>query len=106
MPEQDPATRDVDQFLLKEIDTVPHLEALLLLWNSRPKEWSVDEMSAALYLAPDAAKDILDDLLRRRLISGISGTVESFRYDAGSDKDVLIAAVNQAYRRELIASRA
>ena len=27
---------EVRQFLLDQIDSVPHLEALLLLWNSRP----------------------------------------------------------------------
>jgi hypothetical protein len=30
--------KEVDQFILDEIDSVPHLEALLLLWNTRPKQ--------------------------------------------------------------------
>jgi hypothetical protein len=40
---RDENSRDVDQFLLEQIDTVPHLEALLFLWNSRPQPWSVDK---------------------------------------------------------------
>lgn len=102
MAEQDQDALDVDQFLQDHIDTIPHLEALLLLWNSRPKEWSVDEMGKALYLAPEAAQEILDDLVRTRLISAIIGTSESFRYDPAPDKDRLLSAVDSTYRRELI----
>jgi len=102
MAEQEQGHHDVDRFLEDQIDTVPHLEALLLLWNSRPKEWSIEEMAKALYLAPEAAKEILDDLVRRRLISAIMGNTESFRYDPETDKDLLMAAVDSTYRRELI----
>ena len=49
---------DVDQFLRDKIDTVPHLEALLLLWNGRPKPYSVEMMAERLFLAPEAAKNI------------------------------------------------
>lgn len=93
---------DVDRFLLEQIDTVPHLEALLLLWNSRPKEWLVEEMASSLYLAPEAAKNILDDLVRRGLASGITGATERFRYESESEKDQLMLAVDAAYRQELI----
>lgn len=102
MGEHEFGIREVDQFLLEQIDTVPHLEALLLLWNSRPKEWLVEEMASLLYLAPEAARSILDDLARRGLISAISGATESFRYDPGLERDQLIAAVDAAYRRELV----
>ncbi|HEX5226710.1 MAG TPA: hypothetical protein VFW44_03330 [Bryobacteraceae bacterium] len=93
---------DVDQFLLDQIDTVPHLEALLLLWNSRPREWLVGEMANSLYLAPEAARTILEDLVRRGLASAITGTTESFRYDPGSETDEMISAVDGAYRNQLI----
>lgn len=102
MTEQDQGNPDVDQFLNDQIETIPHLEALLLLWNSRPKEWPVDEMAKALYLPPETAKEILDDLVRRRLISAILGTNESFRYDSEPEKDRLMSAVDSTYRRELI----
>ncbi len=97
---------DVDQFLHDHIDTVPHLEALLLLWNSRPKRWSVEDMSKALFLPPEAAKEILDDLVRQHLVMRISVTVEAYHYEAEvgaeADNDQLIAAVDSTYRRELI----
>lgn len=93
---------DVDRFLLEYIDTVPHLEALLLLWNSRPKEWLAEDMASSLYLAPEAAKSILDDLVRRGLAAGITGATERFRYEPGPEKDESMAAVEAAYRQELI----
>lgn len=102
MAEYDQENPNVDQFLVDQIDTVPHLEALLLLWNSRPKEWLIEEMAGSLYLAPEAAKSILDDLARRGLISAITGATESFRYDPGSERDQLMEAVDAAYRGELI----
>ena len=102
MAGQDGERPDVDQFLQDQIDSIPHLEALLLLWNSRPKEWSVEEMANALYLSPEAAKEILEDLVRRRLVAAIIGTNVSFRYDPAPDKDELISALDSTYRRELI----
>jgi len=100
MPERD-ANRAVDQFLLDEIDTVPHLEALLLIWNSRSKHWSAEDMGRALYLSPDSAKEILEDLVRRGLISS-SGPLPDYYFQPEPDRDELLAAVNNAYQKDLI----
>ncbi len=35
----------VDQFIVDEIDSVPHLEALLLLWRGTPQHFSVAEIA-------------------------------------------------------------
>ncbi len=61
----------VDQFILDEIDSVPHLEALLLVWSRRPKRWSTEEMARELYVQPERAAKILQDLVNRSLISAI-----------------------------------
>lgn len=92
---------DVDRFVLDEIDSVPHLEALLLLWSSRPRSWSDEEMGKRLYLENSAAMAILEDLQRRGLVSPISGDSRQFRYESG-ERDVLVAAVEAAYQRDLI----
>jgi DNA-binding MarR family transcriptional regulator len=95
--------KEVDQFILQEIDTVPHLEALLLLWNSRPKEWTVQAMAGALYVAPETAHSILQRLERRGLLAASHGSPESYRYESVSGKqDSLIEAVEAAYRKDLI----
>ena len=102
MMEQENEKYHVDQFLQDQIDTVPHLEALLLLWNSRPKPWSVEEMANGLFVAREAAKEILEDLVRQRLIVPVSAAREVYRYESEPDKDRLLAAVDSTYRRELI----
>jgi len=99
MPEPAPSSREVDAFLLEHIDTVPHLEALLLLWNSRPKVWTVNEMAEALFLAPASAHEILEDLMRENLIDAAPDTSG---YTSKAERDPLLAAVDAAYRKELI----
>lgn len=92
---------DVDRFVLDEIDSVPHLEALLLLWTSRPQSWSDEEMGKRLYLENSAALAILDDLQRRGLVAVVAGDSRQFRYESG-ERDGLVAAVEAAYQRDLI----
>jgi hypothetical protein len=101
MGEDTPLDNEVDEFILQEMDTVPHLEALLLLWNSRPKEWGLDEMAAALYVDRGTAREILQGLARRRLAE--RGEDEAYRYagDEG-ERDALIGAVETAYKRNLV----
>ena len=91
--------KEVDRFVMDEIETVPHLEALLLLWNSRPRAWSPEEMSRALYLPPDATQPILADLERRGLVV-LTGS-NCFLYRSG-ERDWVIEALDRTYRREVV----
>lgn len=101
MPEQDRAN-DVDRFLRDYIDTVPHLEAFLLLWNSYPKGWSVIDMAEALFVEPESARKILQELARKDLITPPSGVPLLYRYRTEPIRDELVALVDATYRRELI----
>jgi hypothetical protein len=94
--------RAVDAFLLEHIDSVPHLEALLLLWNSRPRSWSVDEVARSLFLTTDATRVILGDLVRKDFISCAAADCECCHYASRQDHDETVAAVDMAYRKELI----
>lgn len=99
MAQEDLARKQVDQFILEEIDSVPHLEALLLLWNSRPKQWSADELSKALYLERDATQSILSDLQNHGFASSEANL---FSYLSNSDRDRLIDSLDKIYRHEII----
>lgn len=91
----------VDQFILEQFDTVPHLEALLLVWNRRPKAWSREEMAQSLYVPADLAARVLRDLVQRDLLEETD--TGDYRYKSDSaEKDALISQVNETYRRELI----
>ena len=102
MTESNEGRREVDEFILEQIETVPHLEALLLLWHSRPKPWSVDEMAQRLFLGPSTVRDILLDLARRGLIRTIAAALETYQYESEPGRDRLMALVALTYREDLI----
>jgi hypothetical protein len=89
----------VDEFILHEIDAVPQLEALLLLWNSRPQQWSFEAMANALYLSVDATREVIADLERRGFV--LLTDEPRFLYRSG-DRDQLVEQVERTYRREIV----
>jgi predicted transcriptional regulator len=103
MNEDTPDIKEVDEFILEQIDTVPHLEALLLLWNSRPKQWTVEDMASALYVSSGTARNILQSLTRRGLLAAGREISECYHYEPTSSKqDSLIETVDATYRRNLV----
>jgi hypothetical protein len=100
MPEPTP---NVDRFVLDRIDSVPHLEALLLLWSSRPQQWSAEDLSPRLYVDLSRAKDILDDLARGSLLVAVPGLPVRYACEPKSeDESRLLAEVEQTYRHDII----
>ncbi len=103
MPQEPPEREQIDRFIMDEIDSVPQLEALLLIWNNRPKEWSCEDMAKALYVSSDVAQSILKALAARRLIAEVPGDRGQFALLAESpEKEVMLAALDRTYRRELV----
>lgn len=104
MDREEEVRAKVDQFILDEIDSVPHLEALLLVWIRRPKQWSTEEMARALYVQPERAAKILQDLVNRSLLSESqeSGPTFFFYHAKSSERDDLLLALDRIYRREVV----
>jgi DNA-binding IscR family transcriptional regulator len=100
--ENNQSRREVDQFITDHVDTVPHLEALLLLWRSRPQEWTADEAAKGLFISPKESRQLLSDLSRRALISLIPGETDKYFYSSEPEKDRVIELVDATYRKELI----
>ena len=93
----------VDNFIVDEIDSVPHLEALLLLWRSAPQHFSAAQIAGQLYITQGQGAAIAEDLQRRGLIARDHGGAAGFFYDMHSEeRNRLIEAVDATYRRELI----
>ena len=92
----------VDRFIIEQIDSVPHLEALLLLWNSRPREWTIEEMGGALYVSAELAEQVLADLRRRDLIQNAPNPADHYYYEADPGRDPLLQKLDRAYRHELV----
>lgn len=94
---------DVYEFLLENIDTVPHLEALILFWNSRPVWWSCEEMASRLYIPKEDVARLLQDLVRLRLVVQSETSPPRFSYDSRSkEQDAMMLQVDEAYRRDLV----
>jgi hypothetical protein len=95
--------REVYAFVFEQIETVPHLEALLLLWNSRPQPWTVENLAKRLYVSTDVVDPLLQDLVRRKLVVCVPGPQEGYRYDSASvTQDQLLSSLDSTYRRETV----
>ncbi len=100
---QEEPERAVDRFIQEEIGSVPHLEALLLLWRNQSHDWSVQDMAHSLYVSPEQAEKILQDLARRDLIASKTEAPRMYRYDSGSEpRNNLLRKLDETYRHELI----
>ena len=103
MTESDQEQRRVDEFILEKIDSVSHLEALLLLWNSRPKRWSAEELARRIYADTKSARELLADLQRSDLIVAVPDAAETYCYEARSEeRDSLIGLVDATYRFQVV----
>jgi len=98
-------SQDALRFILTRIDSVPHLEALLLLYEQSVEHWSPELMAARLYVSTQRAKQILGDLERRKLaklVSGASAAEYVYSPDSDATAQVMVEVVF-AYRRRLTA---
>ncbi|HWF67340.1 MAG TPA: hypothetical protein VN670_08545 [Acidobacteriaceae bacterium] len=101
MTEETPVNREeIYDFIHREIDTIPHLEALLLIWKSSPRQWSAEEVAKELYVSEGTSQNVLQNLHRRGLLIADNGL---YRYASTSiRRDSLVQALDATYRRELI----
>lgn len=86
---------------IHSIESVPHLEAMLLLHQEPAQVWSEDALAKRLYLSPqNAAKTLLD--LCDYGICAPSPAGSDFRYAPSSDLDALIGQLAIYYSSHLI----
>lgn len=95
-------SQQVLQFVAEQIDTVPQLECLLLLYQHRSRIWIAEEVAARIYISPQVAREILETLHRRGLIAA-EGDPPRYRFDpGGAASDELIGQVAGEYQRHLV----
>lgn len=103
MPDGTVSREQIDRFLVDEIDTVPQLEALLLIWNRRPKRWYHSEIAKALYISQELAQDVIRHLVQHRLLARVEGGADCYELRIDSEEHAqLLKAVDSTYRRELV----
>jgi hypothetical protein len=102
MPEPGPQV-DVYDYILEKIDSVPHLEAVILLWNSRPVGWTAEELASRLYVPSERAAEIMQDLIRQQLAQQAPGPSPRFSYlPRSEEQNEWMFRVDTAYRREIV----
>jgi hypothetical protein len=94
----------VARFLIEQIESVPHLEALLLLRDERARSWSAEETARRLYVSVDDSRRVLDDLVQRQLVRAEAESLQvTYRYAPRSEPDdALMQLVAEDYRRNLV----
>jgi hypothetical protein len=101
MNESGISARVID-FLADNIDSVPQLEAVLLLWRDPNRSWGTEELGVRLYVSPEDADGIVRALQLRRLVTS-EGQPPAYRYSADWDSSgTLMAEVSDAYRHNLV----
>lgn len=91
---------EVLRFIERRISSVPHLEALLLLWENTTQTWTDTDVAARVYVGPEQARKVLDDLARNGLIAITAP--ERYVYNAAWDESQLMQKVATAYRQHLV----
>jgi hypothetical protein len=97
---ENPRDVEVDRFILDQIDSVPHIEALLILWNNRPHSCTDEELARLLFLPEDRTHQILADLVQRSLVQTDERGCSA--YNPAHSRDHLMEDVDRTWRRELV----
>jgi hypothetical protein len=66
-------SEDTKRFILTSIDSVPHLEAILLL-RQDPDQWDAKKIAQTLYITEKRADEILADLCSSQFVSKIDSS--------------------------------
>lgn len=94
---------DAYEFIYENIDTVPQLEALILLWNSRPVWWTGEELATRLYVPMENIARLLRDLVRMEFVAESQTAPLKYAYLARSEEqNDLMASLDGAYRKDLV----
>jgi hypothetical protein len=95
-----PLPDEVHQFLLECVPTVPHLETLLLLWRDPRRAWRTEVIAARLYVTPDTARLLLDELRDAGLLEEDDGP-GLYRLRLESSRIRVLSLLEDAHARRL-----
>lgn len=99
MPEEIPD--DVRRLIADSIDSIPELEAVLLLRECRPRTWTAAQAGERLYVSKTVAAHVLGVLEQRGFFSRDG---ESFRYaPASPELEATVDALAATYSHHLVA---
>ncbi len=93
---------DLQQFIVKSIDSIAQLEALLLLAAASEVPWPVPAIAARLYITESETKTLLDRLAVEGLAAGEGDPVQ-YRYrPASAELDDWVKRLAVVYSQHLV----
>jgi hypothetical protein len=92
----DPIPDDVRRFLLTSIPSVPHLELLMLAFREQ-RDLNVEEIARRLYISPEAAQGLADDLARAELVDSTTNHIRT----EPPELVALLASLDHTYARHV-----
>jgi hypothetical protein len=90
---------DVRDFILRNIDSIAQLEALLLLHANKGETWDVARTASRLYATEEEITEVLTHLCAAELLSNKDGL---YRFDCDPAMQGLVDRLAEVYRRQLI----
>ncbi len=101
MPRRD-FTADVLHFLESRIDSVPHLESLLLFWQSQRSSWGEADIAARVYVSVERGRAIIADLARYGFITPAEGQPGRYVYAPEWDDSRMMERLAELYRKHVV----
>jgi Mn-dependent DtxR family transcriptional regulator len=95
---------EVKRFILVSIQSIPYLEAILLLRRESRHAWDSKQVARRLYMSEKAASELLLALHAAEVVVATEQQAPSFRYHPGSDQlRQMIDRLAEAYSNHLVA---
>ena len=103
MEKNEPIPSAIARFIITSIDSVPHLEALLLFRLGTEAEWDAKIMAQRLYIAEKRATEILEDLYSAGFVARQGNAPHSYRYEPTSvELKEMIESLADIYAKNLL----
>ena len=94
---------DVQQFILKSIDSIAQLEALLLLCGQPHEAWSISAVAQRLYITEQETSPLLARLHAEGLIAAEEGEPLKYLYQPNSvELGEMVKRVAEIYAKHLV----
>jgi len=94
--------QEVVQFIVEHLDTVPHLEALLLIWQNPTTHWTAPILASRVYVSTQVAQQVLDDFKLKGIVRTAAAAEDTYVYRPEWDDGGRIPKVAELYRRQLV----
>jgi DNA-binding MarR family transcriptional regulator len=94
---------EIVRFIVDHLATVPHLEALLLIWQNPSTGWTADVLAGRIYVSQPVARGILEDFLRNGIVRSEGEPEPIYLFERQWDAQrQLLPRLADLYRRQLV----